>query len=183
MSVTLAPVKRVTGTGAYARTQEKRRKVMARVSRRSQRRMKRVAGLLALAILAVAVLCTMGVLAGGSDPGKPLHDRITPMPAVPTSDVSTDPGTPKVGQDASERESHYLSHLKSRGMTNREKTTTDKEMIDVGYMICSDFRNNDKADYNSERIIVEGFTDGDPVYASMYMDAATDILCRGVIDK
>jgi len=147
------------------------------MTRRRARRLKRTIGLAFLLLLAVASLCTLGVLANGSDPGKPLHDRVTPIPAPSQSPVA------RVDDGAAAREAHYLSHLKSRGMTNQATTTSDSDMVMIGHMICSDMIDNDRATYDTERPLVQEYTDGDPVYASMYLDAATSILCPGKVDK
>lgn len=152
-------------------------------SRRTDRRLKFIGKCLGTAFLAVTVLCGVSFAATGvSDPGRPLHDRITPAPTAPYALPSGSPSFEVNAGDA-ERESHYLSHLKSRGMTNQNTTTSDYDMIAIGYMICDDFRQGENVTYDTERPVVEAYTDGDPVYASVYMDTATDILCKGVIDK
>lgn len=131
-----------------------------------------------LAILAMAVLSGLALCSTGSHNPPPLHDRITPAPAPTPSPMGfgTAPGD-------DEREVHYLSHLRARGMANGDAATTDTEMLAIGYMVCDDFRNDESANYDTERPKVEAYTDGDPVYASVYLDAATDILCPGEVDK
>lgn len=134
--------------------------------------------LIGLAVLGMAVLSGLALCTNGSHAPAPLHDRITPTPAPAPSAYGFE-----VNPGDAQRESHYLAHLRSRGMTNQNTTTSDFDMIAIGYMVCTDFRNDESATYDTERPKVETYTEGDPVYASTYIDAATDILCKGEVDK
>lgn len=153
----------------------------SKVSRRTSKRLELIGKVAGLVMFGTVVLCAVSFLTTGlSSPPRPLHDRVKAAPTAPTI-VSQDSPKRDVQPGDAERESKYLANLKAHGMTNQNTTTSDEDMIGIGWMVCTDFRNGEKVTYDTELPIVEAYTDGDPVYATLYMYAATAFLCQDVI--